>query len=58
MLEMLELAEVPDVHMDLGHVGIYRGLAKAAGLSDKAVADGARVVIGARAFRGGASEFG
>jgi len=33
MLEMLELAEVPDVHMDLGHVGIYRGLARAAGLS-------------------------
>ena len=25
MLEMLELADVPDVHMDLGHVGIYRG---------------------------------
>ncbi|MGV8409674.1 ATP phosphoribosyltransferase regulatory subunit, partial [Pseudomonas aeruginosa] len=22
MLEMLEMAEVPDVHMDLGHVGI------------------------------------
>ncbi|MCY1277879.1 ATP phosphoribosyltransferase regulatory subunit [compost metagenome] len=33
MLEMLELASVPDVHMDLGHVGIYRGLARAAGLS-------------------------
>ncbi|BAU76882.1 ATP phosphoribosyltransferase regulatory subunit [Metapseudomonas furukawaii] len=33
MLEMLELAAVPDVHMDLGHVGIYRGLARAAGLS-------------------------
>jgi len=32
MLEMLELADVPDVHMDLGHVGIYRGLARAAGL--------------------------
>ena len=27
------MAEVPDVHMDLGHVGIYRGLARAAGLS-------------------------
>ena len=36
MLEMLELAAVPDVHMDLGHVGIYRGLAKAAGLSGEA----------------------
>ncbi|SDO87633.1 ATP phosphoribosyltransferase regulatory subunit [Pseudomonas jinjuensis] len=33
MLEMLELAQVPAVHMDLGHVGIYRGLARAAGLS-------------------------
>ncbi|PAU60759.1 ATP phosphoribosyltransferase regulatory subunit [Pseudomonas sp. PIC25] len=33
MLDMLELAEVPDVHMDLGHVGIYRGLARAADLS-------------------------
>lgn len=36
MLEMLELAAVPDVHMDLGHVGIYRGLARAAGLSGEA----------------------
>lgn len=33
MLEVLELVAVPDVHMDLGHVGIYRGLARAAGLS-------------------------
>ncbi|MBS7676330.1 ATP phosphoribosyltransferase regulatory subunit, partial [Vibrio cholerae] len=33
MLAMLQLADVPDVHMDLGHVGIYRGLARAAGLS-------------------------
>ncbi|CAD5106553.1 ATP phosphoribosyltransferase regulatory subunit [Zestomonas carbonaria] len=33
MLDMLALARVPDVHMDLGHVGIYRGLARAAGLS-------------------------
>ena len=36
MLETLELAEVPEVHMDLGHVGIYRGLARAAGLSREA----------------------
>ena len=36
MLEMLELADVPDVHMDLGHVGIYRGLARAAGLMGEA----------------------
>ncbi|WP_282338708.1 ATP phosphoribosyltransferase regulatory subunit [Pseudomonas sp. PS02288] len=36
MLDTLALAEVPDVHMDLGHVGIYRGLASAAGLSGEA----------------------
>jgi ATP phosphoribosyltransferase regulatory subunit len=36
MLETLGLADVPDVHMDLGHVGIYRGLARAAGLSGAA----------------------
>ncbi len=36
MLATLELAQIPDVHMDLGHVGIYRGLARAAGLSGEA----------------------
>ena len=36
MLETLGLADVPAVHMDLGHVGIYRGLARAAGLSGDA----------------------
>jgi ATP phosphoribosyltransferase regulatory subunit len=36
MLDTLTLADVPDVHMDLGHVGIYRGLARAAGLSGEA----------------------
>lgn len=36
LVETLELAAVPDVHMDLGHVGIYRGLAQAAGLSGEA----------------------
>ena len=36
MLDTLALARVPDVHMDLGHVGIYRGLARAAGLSGEA----------------------
>ena len=36
LVETLELAAVPDVHMDLGHVGIYRGLARAAGLSGEA----------------------
>ncbi|MCQ4308017.1 ATP phosphoribosyltransferase regulatory subunit [Pseudomonas stutzeri] len=36
MLETLGLASVPGLHMDLGHVGIYRGLARAAGLSGDA----------------------
>ena len=36
MLETLELAGVPDVHMDLGHVGIYRALAAHAGLDGAA----------------------
>ncbi|MGG2395626.1 ATP phosphoribosyltransferase regulatory subunit [Pseudomonas sp. SH1-B] len=36
LVETLELASVPDVHMDLGHVGIYRGLAQAANLSGEA----------------------
>ena len=36
LLDTLELAGVPQVHMDLGHVGIYRGLAAAAGLSGTA----------------------
>ncbi|WP_079204712.1 ATP phosphoribosyltransferase regulatory subunit [Pseudomonas sp. CC6-YY-74] len=33
LVDTLELAQVPDIHMDLGHVGIYRGLARAAGLT-------------------------
>jgi ATP phosphoribosyltransferase regulatory subunit len=36
LLDVLVLAGVADVHMDLGHVGIYRGLARAAGLSSDA----------------------
>lgn len=32
MLEMLAVAGLTDVHLDLGHVGIYRGLAHLAGL--------------------------
>lgn len=32
MLEMLAVAGIQDIHLDLGHVGIYRGLAKQAGL--------------------------
>ncbi|HHJ4328476.1 TPA: ATP phosphoribosyltransferase regulatory subunit, partial [Klebsiella pneumoniae] len=36
MLDTLQLAQVADVHMDLGHVGIYRGLVRAAGLTGAA----------------------
>lgn len=33
MMETLAAAGVTDVHLDLGHVGVYRGLARAAALS-------------------------
>lgn len=33
LLECLSLMKIPDVHMDLGHVGIFRGLALEANLS-------------------------
>jgi ATP phosphoribosyltransferase regulatory subunit len=33
VLESLSLLAIPDVHLDLGHVGIFRGLASDAGLS-------------------------
>lgn len=33
MLEILAIAGVMDVHLDLGHVGIYRGLSQQAGLT-------------------------
>ncbi len=36
LLEVLGLAGVPAVHLDLGHVGIYRELARAAGLDGEA----------------------
>lgn len=35
MLETLALAEITNIHMDLGHVAIFRGLAQAAKLSDE-----------------------
>ncbi len=35
MLETLQHAGVEQVHLDLGHVGIYRALAKAAGVSSE-----------------------
>ncbi|SFM30274.1 ATP phosphoribosyltransferase regulatory subunit [Halopseudomonas yangmingensis] len=34
MLETLAVCGVPDVHLDIGHVGIYRGLVQAAGLDE------------------------
>lgn len=39
MLEMLAVSGVTDVHLDLGHVGIYRGLARQAGLTSQQEAD-------------------
>lgn len=33
VLETLALLEIPDVHVNLGHVGIFRGLARDAGLN-------------------------
>ncbi len=34
LLEALHLAELPDITLDLGHVGIYRALVQAGGLSE------------------------
>ena len=34
MLEMLAISGLQNVHLDLGHVGIYRALSKQAGLND------------------------
>jgi len=39
VLECLSLMEIPDVHIDLGHVGIFRGLALEAGLSRQQESD-------------------
>lgn len=38
MLETLKRAAVPDVHLDLGHVGIYRAIAAKLGLEEHAEA--------------------
>jgi ATP phosphoribosyltransferase regulatory subunit len=35
MLEMLETTGIQDLHIDLGHVGIFRGLARQAGLKEE-----------------------
>ena len=39
MMETLRIAGLTDVYLDLGHVGIYRALAEAAGLSPRQEAD-------------------
>ncbi|WJW74817.1 ATP phosphoribosyltransferase regulatory subunit [Thiohalobacter sp. IOR34] len=39
MLETLRVTGIDGVHLDLGHVGIFRGLAREAGLADEAEAD-------------------
>jgi len=39
VLETLALMGITDVHMDLGHVGIFRGLAREAGLDEPAEND-------------------
>jgi ATP phosphoribosyltransferase regulatory subunit len=39
VLETLTLMAIDDVHVDLGHVGIFRGLAKEAGLDARQEAD-------------------
>lgn len=39
MMETLRLAGLGDVYLDLGHVGVYRTLARAAGLSSQQEAD-------------------
>ncbi len=39
MIETLRSAGIADVYMDLGHVGIYRGLVQQAGLTDQQEAD-------------------
>ncbi|PCI70976.1 MAG: ATP phosphoribosyltransferase regulatory subunit [Piscirickettsiaceae bacterium] len=39
MLEVLAVAGLENVHLDLGHVGIFRGLTKQAGLTEQQEAD-------------------
>lgn len=39
MLEVLAVAGLENVHLDLGHVGIFRGLTKQAGLTERQEAD-------------------
>ncbi|MGZ5057928.1 MAG: ATP phosphoribosyltransferase regulatory subunit [Methylobacter sp.] len=39
MLEMLAMSGLQNVHLDLGHVGIYRGLSRQAGLNDQQEAE-------------------
>ena len=39
MLEMLAMAGLKNVHLDMGHVGVFRGLSLQAGLSEQQEAD-------------------
>lgn len=39
MLDILEVAGLTDVHIDMGHVGIYRGMARQAGLDPEQEAE-------------------
>lgn len=39
MMEMLAMSGITDVHLDLGHVGIYRSLARQAGLDQRQEAE-------------------
>ncbi|MEH6504308.1 MAG: ATP phosphoribosyltransferase regulatory subunit [Cycloclasticus sp.] len=39
MLETLAISGIQEVHLDLGHVGIFRGLSKKAGLSEEQEAE-------------------
>ena len=49
MVETLHAAGVKNVHLDLGHVGIYRALAQEAGLSESALfPEGIRIAVRAQ----------
>jgi ATP phosphoribosyltransferase regulatory subunit len=39
MLEMLAITGLQELHVDLGHVGVYRGLVNEAGLSSRQITD-------------------
>ncbi|HIL40902.1 MAG TPA: ATP phosphoribosyltransferase regulatory subunit [Methylococcales bacterium] len=39
MLEMLAITGLQEIHIDLGHVGVYRGLVNEAGLTERQITD-------------------